>query len=87
MKRYTVIEKPLFLKNGILALTQEQAEPRKHLLKHLRGDQYEIIGEVCFKIGEEIGFDGPVKHHINLERVKTKVAKSETEVAKSETNK
>lgn len=79
MKKYVIVEKPLFLKGGILTLTKEQAESRKHVLKHLGKDRYEITGEVCFKIGEEIGYDGPVsKRQTNLEAIKKK-SKPETD--------
>lgn len=59
MKQYRVINRPLFLKSGILGLTKAQADPRKIHLKPLRGGKYEITGEVCFKVGEVIAMEQP----------------------------
>lgn len=60
MKKYTVVNRPLFLKGGVLGLTGEQYESRKHALKALGHGRYEVIAEVCFKIGEKIGYGGQV---------------------------
>ena len=57
MEQYRVIKKPLFLKEGIVALTDDQAAPRKHLVKNVKKDIYEIEREACFKVGETIGID------------------------------
>lgn len=86
MRRYMVVEKPLFLKGGILELTRKQAAPREHLLKHIKGDRYEVAGEVCFKIGEEIGFDGSTKGYTGLiprEAQKAEDAKAEAGTQKA----
>jgi hypothetical protein len=62
MEKYIVVEKPLFLYSGIVGLTKKQFERRKTALKPIKKKkgQYEILSEVCFKVGEEIGFNGPV---------------------------
>lgn len=78
MKKYTVVDRPFFSKGGILMLTKEQAKPRMHLLKHIKGDHYEVTGEVCFKVGEELGIDGPVsKCQTNLEKIGAKALRTE----------
>jgi len=59
MKRYTVSEVPLYIGAGLLELTEDQYGPRAKYLKPIKPEgRYEIIGPVCFKVGEEIGFDG-----------------------------
>ncbi len=61
MEIYIVVEKPFFLSEGILGLTKEQYQTRKDCLKPAKKEgQYEVIGPVCFKVGEEIGYDGKV---------------------------
>jgi len=57
MGQYRIIQKPLFLMEGIVSLTKAQAGPRKHLIKNIKKGVYEIRGEVCFKVGEVIGID------------------------------
>jgi len=63
MKEITIIGSPLYLKQGIVKLTEKQAQARTHCLKpyvDAKGkevkDCYEIIAETCFKVGEVIGF-------------------------------
>lgn len=59
MKRYTVSEVPLYIGAGLLELTEDQYGPRARFLKPVEPEgRYEITGPVCFKVGEEIGFDG-----------------------------
>jgi tRNA splicing ligase len=56
MRKYRVTGRPLYLNAGIIELTEEQAHPRLPVLKALdKKDQYEITGQVCFKVGEIIG--------------------------------
>ncbi len=69
MNLYIVVEKPLFLSNGIVELTNQQYQARKLFLKSLKKKgQYEVIGSICFKVGEKIGYDGKVDKviHCNL---------------------
>jgi hypothetical protein len=61
MRKYIVVERPFVLSAGILELTKEQYQTRKYCLKPARKKgQYEVTGPVCFKVGEEIGYDGKV---------------------------
>jgi len=60
MKKFTVTETPLFLHSGIVGLTKKQFEDRKSALMPFKKGQYEIVSEVCFKVGEEIGFSEPI---------------------------
>jgi len=56
MKKITVSEGPLFLQSGYVCLNNAQAEPRLHCLRQYRDDWYEITAQVCFKVGEQIGY-------------------------------
>ena len=74
MKRYLVQGRPVALFSGCLDLTRAQAEPRLGMLEghvlaklHSKGTaksdmrvRYLICGEVQFKVGEIIGYDGEV---------------------------
>jgi transcription antitermination factor NusG len=62
MERYKVL-KPLELKRGhVVELEREQAVPRLHNLKYLKGIKYEVKQDISFKVGEIIGFDpGKIK--------------------------
>jgi len=59
MNKYTII-KPFSLHDGLLLLSKDQARRRKHCLRHVDGDVYEIVKPVSFKGGEEIGHDGDI---------------------------
>lgn len=78
MKKYIIIERPLFLRAGILALTKDQYEPRKHVLETLNKGRYKITGEVCFKIGETIGYDGKFGRTTGVELIKDKSNSEQT---------
>lgn len=41
--------------SGELELTPEQAGARKHCLKHLCMNRYQVMQPVCFKLGEAFG--------------------------------
>jgi hypothetical protein len=62
MESYKVL-KPLELKKGhVVELTREQAIPRLHNLKPLKGSKFEVKADISFKAGEIIGFDpGKIK--------------------------
>lgn len=65
MRRYVVVEKPLYLTAGILELTDEQAFSRRSCLKPLKKKgQYSVAGTICFKMGEKIGYHGDVSKMI-----------------------
>lgn len=58
MKEYTVYKRPLFLKSGTVGLSDSQAKHReKDLNSCVKKGQFEITGEVGFKVGEKIGID------------------------------
>jgi hypothetical protein len=56
--KYTVTAPAARFAAGVLSLTGEQAARRKHALRHLKDDRYEITAPVEFKAGEVIGYDG-----------------------------
>lgn len=62
MERYKVL-KPLEIRRGyIVELEKDQAVPRLHNLKILKGMKYEVKDDISFKAGEIIGFDpGKIK--------------------------
>jgi hypothetical protein len=45
---------------GVVELTRGQALHRERSLRHIDANRYEIVGEIQFKAGEEIGFKGEV---------------------------
>ncbi|MHB8109766.1 MAG: hypothetical protein ACYDHW_07010 [Syntrophorhabdaceae bacterium] len=44
-------------KGKIIEITKDQAMPRLHNLKLLKGSKYEVKNPVCFKAGEIVGLD------------------------------
>lgn len=56
--KYTVTSAPARIHSGVLVLDKEQARRRRHNLKPLGKDRYEIINPVEFKAGEVIGYEG-----------------------------
>lgn len=90
MKQYTVVNRPLFLKGGVLELNEAQAKTREHRLRHIRGRCFEVTGEVCFKIGEVIGLDGAMSkaERVFLEQVSAETkGKKEAPTKKSKKSK
>ena len=84
MKLYIVVEEPLFLSEGILELTKEQYQARKPFLKPLKKKgQYEVIGSICFKLGEKIGYNGKVGKVIHRNLVSAEKG-TETSVGNSD---
>lgn len=71
MRRYLITEAPVFLKSGMLELTDKQAARRKHALELIENNIYLIKSEVCFKVGEEIGFDGELSKALEVMMVDT----------------
>lgn len=64
IKEITVTSSPLRLNDGVVRLTDKQAAVRAHCLRpHLDGKGkpvkgcYEIVKEICFKVGETFGYD------------------------------
>ncbi|MBW2599919.1 MAG: hypothetical protein JRC60_07585 [Deltaproteobacteria bacterium] len=66
MKEITVMGSPLFLRDGIVRLTEKQAGDRRDCLKPHKEkgkpvkDCYEITAETCFKVGEVISYTGDI---------------------------
>lgn len=60
MRKFRVIGFKADFHSGKIELSKEQALPRMHNLKHIKGDIYEIVKPIQFKAGELIGFDGEV---------------------------
>jgi len=90
MKKYRVIEKPLYLSGGVLELTGTQASSRKHCLKPAGGKKgrHEIVQQVCFKVGEVIGMEAEAEQLLKtglIEPEDKEAAKAEEEAkAKAE---
>ena len=56
--KYEVTAVSARINSGVLELTKEQAGPRLHNLKLIKGNKYEVLNTVEFKRGEVFGFDG-----------------------------
>lgn len=56
MRMYEVL-KIVNFDGGRITLNKEQAAARRHKLKKIKGDCYEITGRTQFKVGEKIGLD------------------------------
>lgn len=74
--KYTVIGKSVEITSGVLTLSATQSADRAHLLKHVKGSQYEVLRTVTFKKGEQFGYDGVLPKSIaeNLESEKSSKA-------------
>lgn len=57
MNKYQVTE-AVSIHDGLLELTEAQAKPRMHNLKHIEDSVYMVMQPVMFKAGEVIGYDG-----------------------------
>jgi len=57
MNLYRVVQPIGIDKGRVIELTKEQAFPRLHNLKPLKGMKYEVKAEVRFKAGEVIGIE------------------------------
>lgn len=60
MKTYQVTAASIVLRSGNVKLTPAQAKARAHNLGAGKGGVYEIKSEICFKGGEQFGYDGNV---------------------------
>lgn len=67
MNQYEVTATAVTINAGMIKLSQSQANRRKHLLKRVTDDVYEVISSVQFKRGEVIGYDGAVNKALLLE--------------------
>lgn len=64
--KYRVLSPVTFHAGATLGLTEAQASARRHALKALAGGLHEVLAEVQFKAGEEIGVAGEVsKAHVS----------------------
>lgn len=59
MQKYKVIA-ALSIGAGVVALTEKQAHTRRNSIKPLGEGLFEVIKPTQFKIGEELGIEGPV---------------------------
>ena len=70
MKKYKVI-KPITIPCGVVCLTKEQATPRLEMIKHVKGDTYDVLLPIMFKSGELIGVENATKADcLRLEEIK-----------------
>ena len=56
--KYRILQPLSFYSGALLHLTDDQARPRRAVLKPLGDDLHEVTTEANFKAGEVIGFDG-----------------------------
>ena len=83
MKRYQVTGRMVALHGGIIGLSKEQAAPRKHRLKDLGNNRYQITGEVQFKQGEIIAYDADVSKALAVDLEEVERVKKSKEKAKA----
>lgn len=67
MNQYEVTAIAVNINAGMVKLSQSQANSRRHLLKPVMDDVYEVISPVQFKRGETIGYDGAINKALLLE--------------------
>ena len=60
MKTFYVSGRYAEISSGKLILTANQAKSRRHALKPIKGDCFEIIAPTGFKHGESFQFDGSI---------------------------
>lgn len=60
MKTFYVSGRYAEISAGKLALTPAQAKSRRHALKPIAADCFEIVAPTGFKHGESFGFDGAI---------------------------
>lgn len=60
MKTYKVIGAYASFMSGVLRLTEEQYEARRHALHPVGGDLYQVVQPTGFKQGEILGYEGEV---------------------------
>jgi len=60
MKQFQVEAVSVTINAGVLELSLSQAQRRKHLLKLIKDNQYEVLSPVQFKRGEKFGYGGDV---------------------------
>lgn len=74
------VTKAVTIRSGVLVLSEEQAAKRAHCLKKGRGNQYEVIQPVQFKVGESFAIDELHKAYDGyLEEVAGKSAETKKE--------
>jgi len=65
MRMYTV-GAIITVNDGRVVMNQKQAFRRRHHVKRIEGDVYEILKPVQFKIGEQIGLDDTAVKKVHL---------------------
>ena len=60
MKKYQITSAYVNFNSGTIELTEDQYRRRRHALKHIKGNKYEIVKPTGFKQGELVGYDGEV---------------------------
>ena len=79
MKMYTV-NAITSLHEGRVVLSKEQARRRRHNIRHIEGDVYEVVKPVQFKVGEKVGLDDSTLKKVHLVNL---AAEGEEETEKS----
>lgn len=75
--KYTIISASARLNIGVLVLNKGQAHPRRHNLKALGKDRFEIVSPVEFKVGEVIGYEGDLPKALATVMIDEAAAKKE----------
>ena len=75
--KYTITSVPVRLHSGVLELTKDQAHARRHNLKSLGKNRFEIVNPVEFKVGEVIGYEGDIPKALATVMIDEAAAKKE----------
>ena len=62
MDKYQVTGPSVNVNAGCVLLSADQVRRRRHNLKAVGDDVFEIVNPIQFKHGETFGYDGPVDH-------------------------
>lgn len=74
MKLYQVEAVSVAINTGVLELSLGQAQRRRHLLKQISENQYEVLSPVQFKRGETFGYSGDVNKSLMTEMAFTGIS-------------
>lgn len=67
MQLYQVTAPLVTLHAGRVQLTKDQARRRRHVMKHVTEDVFEITTPIQFKHGETFGYDGEVSKALSVQ--------------------
>lgn len=67
MRQFQVTAVSVTIHTGVIELNIHQAQSRKHLLKLVNGNVYDVLAPVQFKCGEMFGYAGDINKALMAE--------------------